>query len=277
MGVEGHQEGGIIPCRSMGMVAEAGPEAIIPLVGSMRNRARDLWTEVGVRLGVLPKVPDIKGTADYQERLSIAPELPPFTRQAYYQADMIPLPMVPKVEGQAAYDISLGQLPKMSFLEGGAIYQAVLGTVPRLTGLANYQTSLESSLSIPELTGVAKYEPILGALPVMAGGGIVDYPVLAGEAGLEAIIPLSANYHAKALDLWSKTGEELGIDEYQEMGFVPRKSNVALAGNTEVKIDLGGINIGPISATDLEAVEEKVHNEVSNAFRKVIASLQNRA
>jgi SLT domain-containing protein len=130
---------------------------------------------------------------------------------------------------------------------------------------------------IPPYPETQNYVHKILSLPAKATGGIVDHPVLAGEAGPEAIIPLSANYHAKALDLWSQTGEELGIETYQEGGFAPRKPNAAIAGNTEVKIDLGGINIGPISATDLEAVEEKVHNEVSNAFRKVIASLQNRA
>lgn len=123
-------------------------------------------------------------------------------------------------------------------------------------------------------------EPIIKGTtigPAKASGGIVDYPVLAGEAGPEAIIPLSASYRARALDLWLETGEALGVEGHQEGSFIPRRPTAAFAGSTEVNIDLGGINIGPISATDLEAVEEKVHEEVRKAFRQVIASLQNRA
>ncbi|MEA1962257.1 MAG: hypothetical protein U9N81_13485 [Bacillota bacterium] len=38
----------------MGIVAEAGPEAIIPLSPSKRNGALDLWQQTGQMLGVFP-------------------------------------------------------------------------------------------------------------------------------------------------------------------------------------------------------------------------------
>lgn len=44
--------GGILTTPHLGLVAEAGPEAIIPLSTGMRPRALKLWEETGKRLGV---------------------------------------------------------------------------------------------------------------------------------------------------------------------------------------------------------------------------------
>lgn len=49
-----HAVGGILTHPHLGLVAEAGPEAIIPLSTRMRARAMDLWLETGRRLGVRP-------------------------------------------------------------------------------------------------------------------------------------------------------------------------------------------------------------------------------
>ncbi|WP_213997056.1 tape measure protein [Tepidanaerobacter syntrophicus] len=46
--------GGIFSTPHMALVAEAGPEAIIPLSSRMRDRALGLWREAGERLGVRP-------------------------------------------------------------------------------------------------------------------------------------------------------------------------------------------------------------------------------
>ena len=46
--------GGILTHPHLGLVAEAGPEAIIPLSARMRARAMGLWLETGRRLGVRP-------------------------------------------------------------------------------------------------------------------------------------------------------------------------------------------------------------------------------
>lgn len=47
-----HAEGGIMSVPHLGLVAEDGPEAIIPLGGKRRNRGLDLWMEAGRMLGV---------------------------------------------------------------------------------------------------------------------------------------------------------------------------------------------------------------------------------
>ena len=49
-GIPAYAEGGILRKPHIGMVAEAGPEAIIPLDGSMR--AKSLWQEAGELLGM---------------------------------------------------------------------------------------------------------------------------------------------------------------------------------------------------------------------------------
>lgn len=49
-----HAEGGIMTRPHIGLVAEDGAEAIIPLSGKRRNRGITLWQEAGERLGVKP-------------------------------------------------------------------------------------------------------------------------------------------------------------------------------------------------------------------------------
>ncbi len=52
--VAAHAYGGILTRPHLGLVAEAGPEAIIPLSARMRSRALALYEETGRRLGVRP-------------------------------------------------------------------------------------------------------------------------------------------------------------------------------------------------------------------------------
>lgn len=47
-----HALGGILTRPHLGLVAEAGPEAVIPLSARLRPRALELWRETGRRLGV---------------------------------------------------------------------------------------------------------------------------------------------------------------------------------------------------------------------------------
>ena len=49
-----HAEGGIMTRPHLGLVAEAGAEAIIPLSGNRRERGLDLWERTGEMLGVKP-------------------------------------------------------------------------------------------------------------------------------------------------------------------------------------------------------------------------------
>lgn len=47
-----HAEGGIMAAPHLGIVAEDGPEAIIPLSGKRRNRGLELWQQAGLMLGI---------------------------------------------------------------------------------------------------------------------------------------------------------------------------------------------------------------------------------
>ena len=59
--------GGILTRPHLGLVAEAGPEAIIPLSTGMRSRALELWAETGKRLGVDAKIrTNIANLAEYR-------------------------------------------------------------------------------------------------------------------------------------------------------------------------------------------------------------------
>lgn len=50
-----HAKGGIFTNAHVGLVAEAGPEAIIPLSGTYKNNGISLWEKAGYLLGTLPK------------------------------------------------------------------------------------------------------------------------------------------------------------------------------------------------------------------------------
>lgn len=49
-----YANGGILSSPHLGLVAEDGPEAIIPLSGKRRSRGIELWEQAGERLGVKP-------------------------------------------------------------------------------------------------------------------------------------------------------------------------------------------------------------------------------
>ena len=52
--VKPHAAGGIFASPHVGLVAEAGPESIIPLSAGRRSRSIDLWTQTGQMLGMKP-------------------------------------------------------------------------------------------------------------------------------------------------------------------------------------------------------------------------------
>lgn len=55
-----HAEGGLMTKPHLGLVGEAGPEMIIPLSQSRRNRALGLWRETGQMLGMSDRLPAFK-------------------------------------------------------------------------------------------------------------------------------------------------------------------------------------------------------------------------
>lgn len=67
-----------------------------------------------------------------------------------------------------------------------------------------------------------------GGYKPYANGGIINKPHmgLVGEAGPEAIIPLSANRRSRALDLYEQTGKALGVRAYANGGIVGGKYKI---------------------------------------------------
>ena len=87
-----HAMGGIMTSPHVGLVAEDGPEAIIPLGGSRRTRALDLWNQTGSILGA-----DYSGDSDDD-----TPENVPTFSPVVYPA---PAPQAPA--GAVAQPISI--------------------------------------------------------------------------------------------------------------------------------------------------------------------------
>lgn len=61
-----------------------------------------------------------------------------------------------------------------------------------------------------------------------ARGGFITHPHLGlvGEEGPEAIIPLSSNRRSRAMDLWMKTGQMLGVNMHANGGIIGNISNL---------------------------------------------------
>lgn len=69
--IKGHSDGGILTRPHLGLVAEAGPEAIIPLSSRMRNRAQAIWQQTGQYLGAQPQLAAAGGITVYTGNINI--------------------------------------------------------------------------------------------------------------------------------------------------------------------------------------------------------------
>lgn len=98
-----------------------------------------------------------------------------------------------------------------------------------------------------------------------ANGGMITRPHLGivGEAGPEMIIPLSSNRRDRAMDLYNKTGNMLGVRPY---------ANGGLAGGTvkvpKPKTVQASVNVGSVSVQGMDK-EAKLYGE---AFTSAVAS-----
>lgn len=128
-----------------------------------------------------------------------------------------------------------------------------------------------------------------------ANGNIIDRPTVAlmGEAGPEAIIPLSGQRRERGISLWEKAGQMLGVRAYADGGIVGSTRNAINTaeitrgtGGVTMPISLGGVefNIQLPSGGDaqdiLTAVKEKAAEianilglEMANKLVKIFANL----
>jgi TP901 family phage tail tape measure protein len=76
-GAEAHAWGGVMTRPHLGLVAEDGPESIIPLSPSKRGRGLDLWEETGKALGVVPYAEGgIEGDVEYPMQTPVSTTAP---------------------------------------------------------------------------------------------------------------------------------------------------------------------------------------------------------
>ncbi|CEP67886.1 Caudovirus, tape measure, N-terminal [Moorella glycerini] len=119
----------------------------------------------------------------------------------------------------------------------------------------NTRAQLEAFRTIESHTGSG---PVFGgqSIGARAFGGIVNYPVIAGEAGPEAIIPLSGQYRNRGINLWERTGKYLGI---QSSGSANITNNVTVIVN--------GSTGGDASAEEIaDAVADAIAQKIEACF-----------
>ncbi|MFD5020245.1 hypothetical protein ACFWMP_15185 [Paenibacillus sp. NPDC058367] len=128
--------------------------------------------------------------------------------------------------------ISKGMQSKFPELKSTAI--GAMGILNTLTGAGAAKSFVTSSL--PNSSGGAAY----------ANGDIITRPHigLVGEAGPEAIIPLSAGRRQRGVELWERAGAMLGVRAYANGGIVGAQPFRTQAYKAKAYIDDNNDNIG---------------------------------
>ncbi len=128
--------------------------------------------------------------------------------------------------------ISQGMQSKFPELKSTAI--SAMGILNTLTGTGSSKSSGTSS--VPRSSGGAAY----------ANGDIVTRPHigLVGEAGPEAIIPLSAGRRQRGVELWERAGAMLGVRAYANGGIVGAQPLRTRAFQAKAYIDDNNDRIG---------------------------------
>lgn len=284
--MEAHATGGILTTPHIGLVAEAGPEAIIPLSSSRRNRALELWQQTGAMLGIQmhaegglfgnlrrffgsDKVQSVGNTAEqtaiglestrkgyektihstydkYEKRIKKATtigEAEKARRLAHQSKNLarrfggttkvlsraaLPLAIfastadiISATDKKQAIIKELGST--LGAIGAGALAGAGAGALVGAGVLSPLTAMLGAILGAGAgaYGGQAIAEMLYGRVSKYATGGILTRPHLGlvAEAGPEAIIPLSSQMRRRALELWQKTGEQLGVKPYAWGGF----------------------------------------------------------
>lgn len=115
-------------------------------------------------------------------------------------------------------------------------------------------------------------------LSAYANGGYINRPHLGlvGEAGPEMIIPLSSGRRGRAMELYERTGQMLGVEPYKDGGLVGKfidnnESAIIPSVGTTIVIDgvKTEVNItvqGDSSELDTKGLGEKIADDVANAI-----------
>ena len=105
-----------------------------------------------------------------------------------------------------------------------------------------------------------------------ANGGIATKPSVFGESGAEMAIPLSVSKRGRALDLWSKTGELLG------MSYTPEKDGEYYSSNyVENNSYAPQFTLNITGTNDDRTMARKVKNWVSEAMDDMFSTLESKS
>ncbi|OQB15793.1 MAG: hypothetical protein BWY15_00506 [Firmicutes bacterium ADurb.Bin193] len=126
-------------------------------------------------------------------------------------------------------------------------------------------------------------EVAVNALP-NANGNIIDRPTVAlmGEAGPEAIIPLSSGKKDRAISLWEKAGQMLGVTPFANGGIVGRAvepvnnaiSNI-LKGFSVTVPNIEIINHFEGSTADPESIMQVLNDNIKGISNKIALQMAN--
>ena len=176
-----HATGGIFSQPHIGLVAEAGREAVIPL--EKQTRGAELWFEAGRELGLISSNTGITNTTA-SNAYNVLPEI---VNAPKFQPD---------------FNLGNGTISQPDIrLATEAVRE--LGMIPANT-TADYNV-------MPEIVNALKFQPQVSSIIPHAEGGIFSQPHigLVAEAGREAIIPLGGQ--TQGAQLWLQAGRELGL------------------------------------------------------------------
>jgi len=117
----------------------------------------------------------------------------------------------------------------------------------------------------------------------LANGGVLDKPTYAlmGEAGAEAIIPLSGSRRSRGLELWQQTGRMLGAKVYANGGIIGGGIS-KISKCSPVSIEMGGINVtingngAGDTVSIMEAIKAQmpqIANDAANEMAKMLSKV----
>lgn len=342
-----HATGGILTRPHLGLVAEAGPEAIIPLNPARRAQALNLWQQTGKMLGVQmhadggffgafkrffgnDKVQSIGNIAEqvaislestrkgyektigssyskYEKKLQRATTIDEAVKARdiahktknlargfggttkIFSRVALPIAIFASAAEIMSADDKKRAIVKelgatLGAMGAGALAGAGAGALVG-AGVLSPLTAMVGAIigaGAGAIGGQTIADKLYGRFAKYATGGILTRPHLGmvAEDGPEVIIPLSQVRRKRALDLWQKAGEYLGVRPYAFGGFagltpipapVPSPANVGGG----INVTVAGINVNlAYNELDEEAVALRIGWRVLNEVKK---ALENRA
>lgn len=182
--------GGLFTRPHLALVAEAGPEAIIPLSTRMRHRALALWEYTGRVLGAVPELPRLVGEAAYRVNVAM-PRLPELAGKALINPVLGALPRLPELVGRAVYRTTVAEERIKAHATGGIFARPHLGLMAEARPKAVIPLSArmrDRALGLWEETGRR-----LGAVPAAA-------PAFAGAVTSVNTGPVNVTFNVTATD-----------------------------------------------------------------------------